>query len=230
MRITKQLFAVTALVAATVAAPAHADQPPPLNPIFNLSGQAIPHTYTSYSFGFVAGTALTNLTFAFREDPAYWSFDNVVMTLTGSSTNLLVNGDFELGVVGQQAPVGWTYVNQYGASAAGVVRAGCGVGGGNCYYDGAVGAYDAITQAVATVIGQSYTVSFMLTDNSNQTTASAVTNGNLAGINVTAYAQAGIPQAGTVPEPATWAMMLVGFGAMGFAMRRRQKVRVSYAA
>ena len=27
--------------------------------------------------------------------------------------------------------------------------------------------------------------------------------------------------AGAVPEPATWAMMMLGFGAMGFAMRRR---------
>ena len=34
-----------------------------------------------------------------------------------------------------------------------------------------------------------------------------------------------------VPEPATWAMMLIGFGGIGFAMRRRSKVRttVSYA-
>lgn len=37
--------------------------------------------------------------------------------------------------------------------------------------------------------------------------------------------------AGAVPEPATWAMMLFGFGGIGFAMRRRLKVRtiVSYA-
>lgn len=36
---------------------------------------------------------------------------------------------------------------------------------------------------------------------------------------------------GAVPELATWAMMLVGFGTVGFAMRRRQKVTtlVSYA-
>ncbi|WP_260600228.1 PEPxxWA-CTERM sorting domain-containing protein [Sphingomonas endolithica] len=36
--------------------------------------------------------------------------------------------------------------------------------------------------------------------------------------------------AGAVPEPATWAMMLVGFGGIGFSMRRRLKVRttVSY--
>jgi hypothetical protein len=32
-----------------------------------------------------------------------------------------------------------------------------------------------------------------------------------------------------VPEPATWAMMLGGFGLVGGAMRRRQKVSVTYA-
>ena len=36
--------------------------------------------------------------------------------------------------------------------------------------------------------------------------------------------------AGAVPEPASWAMMILGVGAVGFAMRRREKVttRVSY--
>jgi hypothetical protein len=28
---------------------------------------------------------------------------------------------------------------------------------------------------------------------------------------------------GAVPEPSTWAMMLLGFGAMGMAMRRRRR-------
>jgi hypothetical protein len=31
------------------------------------------------------------------------------------------------------------------------------------------------------------------------------------------------PLVGAVPEPATWAMMLVGFGAIGFQMRRRSR-------
>ena len=33
-----------------------------------------------------------------------------------------------------------------------------------------------------------------------------------------------------VPEPATWAMMLLGFGAVGFSMRRRNKVMLSQIA
>jgi hypothetical protein len=37
--------------------------------------------------------------------------------------------------------------------------------------------------------------------------------------------------AGAVPEPATWAMMIVGFGIVGFGLRtrRKQTVRVAYA-
>jgi hypothetical protein len=31
-----------------------------------------------------------------------------------------------------------------------------------------------------------------------------------------------------VPEPGTWMLMLLGFGAIGFAMRRRQKTRVRF--
>jgi hypothetical protein len=30
-------------------------------------------------------------------------------------------------------------------------------------------------------------------------------------------------QVGAVPEPSTWAMMLIGFGGIGFAMRRQKK-------
>lgn len=35
---------------------------------------------------------------------------------------------------------------------------------------------------------------------------------------------------GAVPEPATWAMMLLGFGAVGYSMRKRRTVtRITYA-
>ena len=34
---------------------------------------------------------------------------------------------------------------------------------------------------------------------------------------------------GAVPEPATWAMLILGFGAIGAGMRRRERTRVIYA-
>ena len=39
------------------------------------------------------------------------------------------------------------------------------------------------------------------------------------------------PSVSPIPEPATWAMMIIGFGAVGVAMRRRRKdqVRVAYS-
>lgn len=41
----------------------------------------------------------------------------------------------------------------------------------------------------------------------------------------------GLDGVSAAPEPGTWAMMILGFGLIGFALRRRQKVatRVSYA-
>lgn len=37
------------------------------------------------------------------------------------------------------------------------------------------------------------------------------------------------PQAAAVPEPASWAMMLIGFGAVGGVLRARRKVAISLA-
>jgi hypothetical protein len=37
------------------------------------------------------------------------------------------------------------------------------------------------------------------------------------------------PTGAAVPEPATWAMMIVGFGAIGASMRRKQRQTVNYA-
>ncbi len=49
-------------------------------------------------------------------------------------------------------------------------------------------------------------------------------NGSYAG--TLAFTAAATP---AVPEPATWALMLMGFGAVGYSMRRRSKVRFAYA-
>lgn len=50
-------------------------------------------------------------------------------------------------------------------------------------------------------------------------------NGNLT--NVTPYSVPG-PVNGAVPEPATWAMMLMGFGLVGGAMRTRRRTTVKF--
>ena len=39
-----------------------------------------------------------------------------------------------------------------------------------------------------------------------------------------------LPTAAAVPEPGTWALMLLGFGAVGFSMRRQRRVTASLQA
>ncbi len=206
--------------------------PAPAGPvILNLDGTPITsYTYTLYSQSFTATDASTNLSFAFREDPSFLFLSNVsLVDTTTSSGNLLLNGDFNLGPVGLNEPTDWTYLNSFGATFAGVVRADCGIGGvgSNCYYDGAVQAYDAITQNVATTPGDLYTVSFYLRDDSGGDIFRALsTNGDVTdtggnGINLVVYA-GGVP-VNAVPEPESYAMMLVGIGLLGFMARRRKQ-------
>ena len=61
---------------------------------------------------------------------------------------------------------------------------------------------------------------------------SNVSSVNFFGINNTALDDVVVSAAavsGAVPEPATWGLMLVGFGAVGYAMRRNRKVSVNFA-
>lgn len=87
-------------------------------------------------------------------------------------------------------------------------------------YAGTIGTTDTITVGgnIVTILGQK--VKF-----------NALTlTGSQANDTVTGVLTATVG-AGAVPEPATWALMIVGFGAVGGAMRRRSAVRtnVSFA-
>jgi len=227
MRLTTILGAAAAAAALLTAGQALADnEGPPSGPvILNLAGNSIPTSYTNYAVNFFATSSLTNLSFAFREDPAFILLDDVSLTdFTTPSGELLINGGFEDGPVGANAPNGWTYLNTFGATFGGIVNTGCAHSGSNCYYDGAVQAYDGITQQVATTAGDLYHLSFWLADNGGggifrnvSDNGQPGTGGN--GRNVVVYG--GAVPSGT-PEPATWGLMLVGFGALGATLRRRK--------
>ena len=125
-----------------------------------------------------------------------------------------------MGVVGNQAPVGWTYLNIFGATFGGVVQSGCGTGGSNCYHDGAVQAYDSITQAIATTPGLLYNIAFDLNDNGSLSTFSALsTNGNVTdtggnGVDLLVYA-GGLPTPANVPLPGALPLFATGLGPLG---------------
>jgi uncharacterized repeat protein (TIGR01451 family) len=169
---------------------------PPAGPILDLGGTyatpsttavAIPNdgqeTYAQFSVNFTAnatnstctnGVCSTVITFAFRDDPAQISFTNASVTdVTNPSSpgpNLLTNGNFSTGVL-----TPWTYVDNYGVSGAGFValagqyQDNCPSLNGavfNCWIDGAVQAYDAISQTITTNPGDTYEISFYVAENS----------------------------------------------------------------
>lgn len=211
------------------------NEPPPAGPvILNLDGQTISHSYKEYTTSFIASSTTTDFSFAFREDPAYLSLDDVSVS-TGGGSNIVINGGFEAGTVGSHTPLGWTYLNVYNSSAAGLVEANNPHSGSNNYYDGSVQAYDAITQQLTTIVGNTYDVSFWLDDNSSLSTFSQLsTNGNTTGsggngADLLVYAGNGVPVPGTVPLPASAPMFgaaLVVLGAVGYGVKRKASAAV----
>ncbi len=176
---------------------------PPAGAILDLNGLPIPTSYQSYTVNFQATLSQTAITFAFRNDPSFIYFTNASVTdLTNPNGNLLLNSDFSGGVYtsgnNSSVPNNWTYANNYGATFGGVVDSDCGLDGGYCWYDGAVQAYDAISQTIATNPGDTYQISFYVQAYGGTTFSDVSTNGDTTdtggnGIDVTVYAQAGLP-------------------------------------
>ena len=78
------LLATTLLTTYAYADPIN--QPPPAGPVvLDLNGTPVPHSYQTYTTSFVATAASTNISFAFREDPAFLLLDNVSVTTGGGS-------------------------------------------------------------------------------------------------------------------------------------------------
>jgi hypothetical protein len=205
--------------------PGATNVPPPVGAILDLSGMPIPGggngTYQQYTVNFTATLTSTAITFAFRDDPARISLANASVTdLTHPSGNLLANSDFSGGTYSIAScgsprnvavPNSWTYANPYCVVGAGSVFPNSSglCFGPFCWDDGAVQAYDEISQTIPTTAGDTYQISFLVGEYSGCQTSEGhpitpcnfsdvSTNGDILdqfgnGINITVYAQAGLP-------------------------------------
>ncbi|THD72143.1 PEPxxWA-CTERM sorting domain-containing protein [Phenylobacterium sp.] len=147
------------------------------------------------SLDFVADDTTTTLSVAGYQVPSEFELSDNDVFAFGGGVNLL----------GQN----WTFIAAPAGSLAGQANDGTGVN--SLEFAGVVaGSYDTFTQSVATTVGQTYVYSFNLSNSGNNAPSGlrVVTSG----LSTTA-----------VPEPASWAMMLLGFGGLGAVLRRRPR-------
>jgi hypothetical protein len=155
-----------------------------------------PNGSTSYGLGFTAGSANTTVTFGGYDPPSFSGVVDVNLHLQGDTTNLL-GGSFAY----TPAACG-AFASQGPAGAFGTNNLNF---GGLC-----TGSYDLFSQSFASTVGGSYVLDFIFNSSGS---------GNLG-----LLVQASDASVAGVPEPATWMMMLLGFGGMGMAMRQRKRI------
>ena len=126
--------------------------------LLNLTN-VVSQSYRLYQYNYTAIDNWTCLTLSFRMDSDNWSLDTVFVRRTGTSTDVLVNGDFRLGT-----KRGWSSCNPNHASNSGFVHGAKPFAESGTYYwkDGSTGAEDYLYQSFATIFGCNYTISFYL--------------------------------------------------------------------
>jgi hypothetical protein len=244
------MSALVATAAVVVPSQALAQNPPP-GAIFDLStvhpGVLSSTTYTEFNTSFVADNSSEYVSFAFREAPDWFSFDNASVAAAGSpSVNLLADPGFESDTsanLESNFPVDWfRWIQPVDTSAIGEVAGtayayGCDSGpasGSYFWCDGSVQGYDALYQELSGLtVGTTYDVTWYLADDSG----SGITNPD---IDMLVYAGDALPvgsetigttppSVGSTPEPSTF--MLLGTGMLGIvrAVRSRRSRKVQLA-
>lgn len=240
----RKVFAGCLLCAAAMMVPSNilAQDAPP-GAIFNLDTvQATTLTsYQQFMTSFVADNASEFVSFAFRETPAYFAFDDATVIIQGGSTNLLADPGFESATDGQNCnhnnslgcPSGWgAWIQAVDTSAIGQVATtsnpyGCppnvAHSGTNFWCDGSVQGYDAVYQQLTGLtVGSTYNISFFLGDNSGAPPNQASENSQ---VDMLVYAGDSLP-VGSIPlgtpEPGTLSLIGAGILAIGVALRKRR--------
>lgn len=163
-----------------------------------------PNPGTNYSFNVTAATNSTALSFGAYQLPSFSGVTAISVTALGSAVNLL----------GQT----WTFTPAGCGSLASQFDDGAGTGTNGLSFGGVCqGSYDIFSQSFASIAGGQYLVNFSYSNPNGTSGFRAETSAALTA---------------AVPEPATWALMLLGFAAVGGLMRssrRKPQVSVRYA-
>jgi len=113
--------------------------------------------YTFYSVLYRAVANETMITFAFRQDPAYWVIDDISVQDEISGVEVLQNGDFE-----DETFAPFSYCNQQGVNVAIPSPGNQSHSGSYAFVDFTPYTPDYISQMLILTIGRAYNVSFWL--------------------------------------------------------------------
>ncbi|CAF4049426.1 unnamed protein product [Rotaria magnacalcarata] len=151
----------------TTTSPPCTKTPDTTGAIFSFATANIALTYTRYSYPFTASDSSSTVTFILTGDSGpgmhYWLIDDVSVNDTATNTNILVNGNFDLGSF-----IGWTQfcatntncgTGNYGRLTSSPCRSAA-----YCYMDkcNSGGYYDYLLQSFGTVTGNYYILSFYI--------------------------------------------------------------------
>jgi hypothetical protein len=124
--------------------------------VINPTSSSFPN-YTCYAYTWVATESSATLSFFFRDDSSFWLLDDV--SVYQGLTQMIINGGFETG-----DPTGWNYSGSCTTSPGAVSSGSSFAHSGNYfYYDACSNFGDTISQTFATIIGDTYDISFWLT-------------------------------------------------------------------
>jgi hypothetical protein len=208
-------------------------QNPPPGAIFDLATShpgTVSPAEIPFSTSFVADNTAEFVSFAFREVPNFWGFDDASVVLMGGSTNLLADPGFESATVGQNIPTGWNrWIQPVDVSFIGVIVSNASSGdcpsvvpthgGNNFWCDGSVEGYDALYQHLTGLtVGDTYNINWFLGHQDGGAPSAP-------GIDMLVYAGDNLPT-GTIPlgtpEPGTLSLIGAGVLAIGLIRCRRR--------